>query len=125
MAFPDIAADLLDAMGPPDEDGSPLTEVTVSRIHPDTGAVIESASGVVALKRKYAKNPVGTGYGGEASDQVGSFRLWASYLDGLASPLKERDRIADADGVTWDIGGLSHEGFQGFVICDPCVKVRT
>lgn len=124
MVFPDAAADLLEVMGLPGEANSPLTYVTVRRIDPKTGDTLETAANVVALKRKYAETPVGTGMGGEADATVGSFRLWASYLSGLAAPLGERDRITDAGGVAWDIGRTAVEAFGGFVVCEDCVRVR-
>lgn len=125
MAVPfDVAADFLEVCGSPGDPESPLTEVTVRRVAPGDGGTLETATAVKALKRLYAKGPVGTGMGGEVSDQVGSFRLWASDLAGLAAALKERDRILDADGVLWDIGRLSVEGFGGFVVASDCVKVR-
>lgn len=125
MAVPfDVATDFLEVCGSPGDPESPLTEVTVRRVDPDSGATLETATGVKALKRLYTKAPVGTGMGGEASEQVGSFRLWAADLSGLDAVLKERDRILDADAVLWDIGRLSAEGFGGFLIASDCVKVR-
>ncbi len=119
----DVAADFLDVVGLPGMPGSCLTYVTVARHDSDTLAVLETATRVVALKRKRTGG-VFTAGGGEASAEQCSFRLWASYLTDLSAQLKARDRITDADGQVWSITGTSTEGFGGFVICE-CVRVRT
>lgn len=121
MPFPDVAGDLLEFMGPPGDPNSPLTPVTVTQTNSDTGATVTTAENVTALKRKSLKAVVPAG-GGEISATTSSFRLWAEGLDFVP---KARDVIADADGVSWDIQDVSVEGFGGFYVCDPCVKVRT
>ena len=118
----DVAADFLDIVGLPGESGSCLTYVTVTRNDADTLAVLETATNVVALKRKRTGGVFAAG-GGEASSEGCSFRLWASYLSDLSAQLKARDRITDADAQVWSITGTSIEGFGGWVICE-CVRVR-
>lgn len=86
--------------------------VTVSSINPDTGAVLATAEGVLALKRTRKRSPFNVGGGGELSADDCRFICRTSVLG--FTP-KTRDQVTDADSVVWEVKDAELIGFGELV----------
>lgn len=116
---PDVFDDVFDGIG---DDFSDLCAgqkpVTVRSINPDTGATLETADDVTALKRSRRRQMFGVQGGELGSDQC-RFILRASEVGFF---VKEKDEIEDADSVVWKCDQVSAIGFNQLYACDVTVK---
>jgi len=96
------------------------TTVTVLQIDPDTGATLATSAGVTALKRVTRTTSPGAG-GGEVGVEECKFLLDAA---AVSFTPRSRDKITDADGVTWSVGDVETIGFGQLHSCSGCVRVR-
>lgn len=97
-----------------------LDLLTVQQIDPDTGIVTATSEDVTCLKRLTQKATVAVGEG-EVGSAMSGFTLVAS---GVSFVPKDRDRVIDADGVTWIIGNVTIGGFGTLYQCADCTKLR-
>lgn len=95
--FETIGADFLAFM-------ADLADVTFRVIDPDTGATLETVTGVPALKRARSLGTVRAGDGsGVPGDRCRFVLALESLDDDRALMPKARDQIVEAGGATWDV----------------------
>lgn len=96
------------------ENAPGLTEVTVYQINPDNGATTATAEEVTALKRVHSKSAMSIG-DGEIPDE--RCRFWLVAEDMEFTP-KRRDKIEDADGITWTLDSADLVAFGALAVCE-------
>jgi hypothetical protein len=100
-----------------------LTTATVKQTNPDTGAVVETATGVTILKRNTGVVTVAVGDGELGTVNCSHIRIWASTCPFVP---KYRDLITDQEGITWMIPEqVQMESFNGFYTFAQCQQVKT
>jgi hypothetical protein len=97
-----------------------LDELTVQQVGADEATVTATSENVTCLKKTPRRETAQVG-DGEVGAEACGFTLVAS---GLSFVPRTRDRITDADGVTWSIGDVTVGGFGTLYYCENCTKLR-
>ena len=98
-----------------------MDTVTVERVNPDTGAALETVTGVSAHRSAVndADSPIGSS--GEAGADSCDWLVCVS--DTLTFTPKARDVIEESDGTRWAVGQVTTDGDLHW--CPACVKLRS
>lgn len=84
--------------------------VTVAQLNPDSGATITSVSSVPAVRQSIEGAPVNVGSGGQVPARL---IAWAFPNTNITWTVKTRDRITDANNVTYLVDTASLDPDSG------------
>jgi hypothetical protein len=100
-----------------------LTTATVKQTDPDSGATVQTATGVTILKRNTGVVSMAVGDGEGAYVNCSHIRIWASTCPFVP---KYRDLLTDQEGITWMVGQrVDMESFNGFYVFSDCTQLKT